>query len=347
MVKRTFAAVTLTELFVIYLMGEDLIHPMSLRDRRGQMALVGKRVNIFIQHPDLNGDGRTDICGRDANGIICYLNSGKEFDLANPIRGPAWADVPEPFPIPRDENVPEHWLTPWQRDEHFLTIQFPDINGDGLPDICGRSRRGIECYLGTGKGFLSTAILGPFWANSDEPLSRAGVTSPSPHLVDTDGTTWESEPGGARYYAGIRFADINGDGKADVCARRRDGVVCHLSAGTGFTEKVVGPDLKDANYWEDRRGLTLTARDVDADGKADLCVLTDAGVQCWLNRAPGRLRLTKIFNGIGGTTSLIYANNTKGSDWRIPIAIQVIDTITVDDGVGTLSQTEYWYNGGG
>jgi MYXO-CTERM domain-containing protein len=45
----------------------------------------------------------------------------------------------------------------------------------------------------------------------------------------------------ARLYAGLRLADVTGDGRADVCARDGAGLSCWVSNGTGFATKLTGP----------------------------------------------------------------------------------------------------------
>jgi hypothetical protein len=38
--------------------------------------------------------------------------------------------------------------TGWQgAAHHWSTIRFPDINGDGTADVCGRSVNGLFCGL--------------------------------------------------------------------------------------------------------------------------------------------------------------------------------------------------------
>ncbi len=135
-----------------------------------------------IQYPDLNGDGKADICGRAESGITCYLSSGAGFSTT--VTGPAWNNTGG-----------------WTNDRYYATIQYPDLNGDGKADICGRAESGITCYLSTGSGF-STAVTGPAWS-------------------DIGG--WGADP---KYYGTLRSRDISGDRKIDICGRSSNGIEC-------------------------------------------------------------------------------------------------------------------------
>ena len=39
------------------------------------------------------------------------------------------------------------------RVDTWSTIQFPDLNGDGKADLCGRGPDGLHCGLSTGASF--------------------------------------------------------------------------------------------------------------------------------------------------------------------------------------------------
>src|SRR5438045_3284684 len=54
-----------------------------------------------------------------------------------------------------------------------------------------------------------------------------------------------------QYGTTIMFADINGDGKADVCGRGPAGITCAVNAGNGtfLPAKLVQADFSDANFW--------------------------------------------------------------------------------------------------
>jgi peptidoglycan/xylan/chitin deacetylase (PgdA/CDA1 family) len=78
----------------------------------------------------------------------------------------------------------------------------------------------------------------------------------------------------------IQLGDVNGDGRPDACGLRGEGVVCALSAGRAFTRPSLwlGAAEIDAAGWRD--GFRL--RDVDGDGRADVCGVGPGGVSCGL-----------------------------------------------------------------
>ena len=192
---------------------------------------------------DVDGDGKMDLCARAAVGMKCWLSSGSGFPTA--IDGPAWSDA-----------------NGWTAPKYWSTIQLVDISGDGKADLCGRASKGIVCHVSTGSGF-GPEIEGPAFS---------------------DASGWADQSN----YLTMRMADIDDDGKADVCLRANAGVVCHKSTGTGFGPSIDGPDLSDASgWWQEKYFRTLRLADIDGDGKADLCGRDSERVRCWKSLGTG------------------------------------------------------------
>jgi hypothetical protein len=142
---------------------------------------------------DLNGDGKEDVCGRDDGGPLCAVSSGSALGAST-----RWTT---------SYSDADGW---GQAPEYWATIRFPDLDGDGKTDVCGRAPDGILCARSSGTAFGATTL----WSTS---------------YGDAGG--WNDFP---QYWSTIRFADINGDGKADVCGRRDTGLLCALSSGSAF-----------------------------------------------------------------------------------------------------------------
>ncbi len=248
-----------------------------------------------IQFADVNGDGKGDLCGRDKQGIVCELSTGGGFGAE--VRGPDWSDAKG-----------------WTKEQYYSTIQFGDINGDGKADVCARAAAGITCALSDGNGF-PTAVTGPTWSDANGwnlPQFYSTI-----RLVDVDGDgkadicgrsksgvlckladgngfpgaftgpAWSDASGWAapQYVTTIRYADVNGDGKTDVCGRSKTGMLCELSDGTGFVTEVKGPTWADSNGWAaEQYFTTIQTADVNGDGMADLCARASKGVVCAVSK---------------------------------------------------------------
>ena len=248
---------------------------------------------------DVNGDGLADVCARAAKGIICHLSNGTGFPTV--IDGPAlsdasgWAD-PANYQTLRladytgdgKADLCAHaddgmmcWpstgtgfgpgiqtgalsdANSWARPEYYSTIRMADVSGDGKADLCARGAAAFYCWLSNGAGFAASYIKGPL-------------------LSDANG--WDDPDN----YATLRMGDVNGDGKADVCARANDRFLCWLSNGAGFPTQVEGPSLSDGNGWDDLANWsTLRLADVNGDQKADVCARADSRFLCWLSNGAG------------------------------------------------------------
>jgi hypothetical protein len=196
-----------------------------------------------IRTGDVNADGKMDICARGASGMKCWISDGAGFPTT--IDGPAWTDA-----------------SGWDEPKYWSTLQLADVDGDGRADLCGRSSKGFTCAASTGTGF--------------------GAAFDGPAMADSSG--WAD----ATNYLSLRMADIDGDKKADLCARANAGIRCYKSTGTGFAAAINGPDLSDADgWWQDKYLRTIRMADINGDGKADLCARSSARVQCWVSDGNG------------------------------------------------------------
>jgi hypothetical protein len=190
---------------------------------------------------DVNGDGSPDICGRGAAGVYCALNNGNgtfgSVKLWESFFGDAYG---------------------WNLPEYGTTMMFADINGDGKADVCGRGWQGIWCELSTGTGF------GPaFLAQSEF----------------SDGNGWNQ----LIYYGSLRLADVDGDGRPDICGRGSVGVYCALNTGNGKFGFATPWDgfFSDASAWNHAEyGTTIMFADINGDGKADVCARGSLGISC-------------------------------------------------------------------
>jgi exopolysaccharide biosynthesis protein len=195
-----------------------------------------------IRMADVNGDGLADVCARANAGIRCWLSDGNGFPTG--IEGPAWSNAEG-----------------WDHVKYWSTIRLADIDGDGMADLCGRDAEGIKCHLSTGDGF--------------------GPTISGPNLSDASG--W----GNYANYSTIRLADVDGDGRLDLCARANAGMRCWLWDGAKFDRRITGGLANETGWSAERFFRTIGFADVNGDGKADLCARASARYFCWLSDGDG------------------------------------------------------------
>ncbi|MEZ4313492.1 MAG: FG-GAP-like repeat-containing protein [Polyangiaceae bacterium] len=209
-----------------------------------------------IQLADVNGDGKADVCGRIDTGIACALSNGSSFGSVT-----QWSTA--------FDNTT---YSAWTSASYWKTIRYPDLNGDGKADLCGRGPNGVMCALSNGSSF-------------------GAVTAWSGGFTDANG--WN---GNEAYWGTIRFPDLNGDGKADICARFPSGMGCGLSTGAGFGGLTLWtPDYSDGNGWAGSASYygTLQYADLDGDGKDDICGRGSNGMLC--ARSTGSAFMTPSF----------------------------------------------------
>ncbi len=192
---------------------------------------------------DVDGDGREDLCGRGAEGLDCWRSDGASFGAR--IEGPRWADA-----------------SGWGAAKHYGTIRMADLDGDGRADVCARRVAGIRCHRSV---------------RLDDGSDGFGPA------IDADDLSDDAGFGERRYWSTIRLADVNADGRADLCARDAAGLFCKLGDGTGaFTERLDVAALSDDMGWDDESNFaTLRVGDLDGDGADDLCLRANAGIRCY------------------------------------------------------------------
>ncbi len=241
---------------------------------------------------DIDGDGRADLCARSDERVQCWKSDGTSLSIA--VEGPGWADA-----------------SGWGNFQYHSTLRLLDIDGDGKDDLCARAAKGIVCLKSTANGF-GPSLEGPAWSDAQgldkakyygtlrtgdvngdgkDDLCMRTQEGVECWLSDGDGFStrvqgpgWSDGSGWGEmpYWSTIRLADVNGDGRADLCARAAAGLRCHFSTGNGFGDAVIVAALSDDTGWADPSNyLTLRTGDVDGDRAQDLCIRANAKVICY------------------------------------------------------------------
>jgi len=102
-------------------------------------------------------------------------------------------------------------------------------------------------------------------------------------MDDSNANGWASNPA---YYETIQFADIDDDGRDDVCGRASDGVYCATSM-MGWNLRQFTSTSRWTSRFGDAEGFlqekyyaTLQLADINGDGAADLCARGANGIYC-------------------------------------------------------------------
>jgi len=217
---------------------------------------------------DLDDDGDDDVCARTTVGVWCALSNGTSL-------GPAtlWSATFS------DANG-------YGGEAYATTLGLADVDGDGRADLCMRSATGLACEISDGVDAFTPSA----WTSADF-ADAAGF--------DVMESRWRS----------LRLGDVDGDGRADVCARDGAGVVCALATASGFAAATRWSSaLADAAGWDaSHYGATLLLGDLDGDGRADLCARGPGGIVC--GRSDGASfadptpRLDNVFTDAEGWTA--------------------------------------------
>src|SRR5690554_4848035 len=265
-------------------------------DRSFEEAALQSAARNASTSTDIDGDGIADACSLGPDGVECFLAAD---NFSTRIQGP---------------NLTQ--ASGWNNPRYYSSIRYGDLNADGKADICARFATGVRCYLSQGESFAAP-FAGPAltndsgWGGSPShyasfafadingdgkddlcaraaagvlcyPSTGSGFSGRSGALSAFSNAEGFTEP---EYYGTIRYGDITGYGKADICARTKDGMRCWVSDGQNFTSEVIGPSWSDAGGWNKLPYWpTIRLKDVDGDGKADLCARGSSGFRCHLSR---------------------------------------------------------------
>jgi hypothetical protein len=239
---------------------------------------------VDVQAGDLNGDGRTDIIGRDQSSGAWWVGLS---DGAGHFTTTPWAV--------------------WSPAVHWVDVHLGDFDGDGKMDVVGRAREDGTWWVGrsTGSSF-QTSLWGVWssaatWAdvmvgdlNGDGKADLIGrypaagqwwaAISTGSSFTNALWGAWAPDQPGTLDWVDLRLADLNGDGRADVVGRLRENGQwwVSLSGASGVSSTSLWATWSPAVTWVDVR-----LGDFDGDGRLDLTgrVLQDGS--WWVGRSTG------------------------------------------------------------
>ena len=157
-------------------------------------------------------------------------------------------------------------------------LRLVDVDGDGRDDVCVDADGAGNPYRGCHRSVEHTLDDGELRMAFEDAVI-AGKNASGGASGGEGGNGGRAEP--ASPLAGVdlvRFGDLNGDGRLDVCGRSGSDVVCAFGTAHGFTAAapwIVGSSTV-------REATALELGDVNGDHRADLCVRTESAVSCGL-----------------------------------------------------------------
>jgi hypothetical protein len=233
-----------------------------------------------LYSPDLDGDGRSDLCLRRADGLACALRASTDAFAAT-VQSPTFSD----------EDGFADWST-------ASTLAFVDVDGDGRVDACARRAAELYCAHGRGDGAFDRPArwLKASFGDGDDPQRHAttrfgdvdgdgradvcvnGVNGVSCALsagdhfaapsVWTDGFVHDE---GSAATDGFELVDIDSVPGLDICGVQDGEAHCAVSRGVRFDDAEVSVAAGAA---------AVRFGDIDGDGHADICLFDSDGARC-------------------------------------------------------------------
>ncbi|MGW1974326.1 FG-GAP-like repeat-containing protein, partial [Streptomyces sp. NPDC001889] len=271
---------------------------------------------------DINGDGRADYLVVEDNGATrAWLSSG---DATGKV---LWTD----------QGVIATGSTQWTADQ----VRFADINGDqradylvmepngatrallNTADASGKVKWSDQGVIATGSSYWTADQIRFADINGDQRadylvMERNGATRAYVNTADATGkVTWTNSghiaTGSSQWTADqVRFADINGDQRADYLVMEPNGATRALLNTADASGKVKWSDqgviATGSTRWTADQ---VRFSDINADGRADYLIVDAQGaIHAYLNTADatGKVKLTDqgvIATGTGSPGSRV------------------------------------------
>jgi hypothetical protein len=297
-----------------------------------------------VRFVDLNGDGRVDIVRWTYTSPSTGWyggNGGQMYAALN--TGTGWQRAQQYETLPFEAYI--------SIDGGDGGVRFEDLNGDGKVDVVRWTYTSPSTgwYGGSGGQRYVALNTGAGWQRA----SQYETTLPFQAYISIDGGD-----------GGVRFVDLNGDGKVDIVrwTYTDNGTYGNggqhyaaLNTGTGWQrsseyeavpfEAYIGINGKDG-------GVQFV--DLNGDGKVDIERWTYS-INGWygngakIGAAVGDSvfeLLKSISNGIGGSTTVSYLPSTHHTNTQLPFPVQTLSSITTNDGNGVSATTNFLYSGG-
>jgi RHS repeat-associated protein len=332
----------------------------------GQQFLAADRLydhNEEIITGDFNGDGKTDVARARSEWTEWQvsLSTGSGF-----VTGPPWSTNGKAIDRLSDNNE---------------QVIVGDFNGDGKTDVAhSRSEwDGWRVSLSTGSGFVTDLWPTDGWAidklsDNNEEIIVGDFNGDG----KTDVAHSRSEWGGWRVSLStgsgfvtefwptdswaidklndnneqVIVGDFNGDGKTDIAHSRSEWNIWRvsLSTGSGFVTEDWPTNGWAIDRLSDGNERIITG-DFNGDGLTDIAH-TKSELGGWkvsgntVLTSPVPDMLVTIDNGSGGVWNINYTPSTMFDSNKLPFPVQVVSSISNNDGNSNISTTTFDYSNG-
>ncbi len=287
-----------------------------------------------VDQGDFNGDGKADILVHhfDQGNWLSriYLSTGTGFAV-QPLQILSWPGL------------------------NFDTSAFivADANGDGMTDVIAFKR--MMDGSGLYKSYQVQQLLSTGQAldlGTPPTFTLAGFDA-----IPATGFFGEVIKGGSgnsvylqRYIAPlIQGININGDGRIDfILPGKNDqiGRKAYYIARSNDAGYGLGPVIRPLTDTEDfNRFAPQNLVDFTGDGLTDLYDAS-SGLNMRINSSPIPDLLLSVKQPLGGKLTVAYKSSAGAPDTIIPFVMQMVKTITSDDGRGNVTETAFSYEGG-
>ncbi|WDP90450.1 MAG: VCBS repeat-containing protein [Desulfobacter sp.] len=311
------------------------------------------------QHPvftgDWNGDGKTDVGRITADAAVFYVSTGTGWQSYNGFSDLAgqqgYADI--------------------SRHPAFTG----DFNGDGRTDVARAGSVGVKAYISTGTGFryygslpvfgwsthvynsqgLYPLVTGDFNGDGMTDIARAGANQVFTYLSTGTGFAQGGQINDLTMGQGCKdynthpifTGDFNDDGRIDIGRVKAGSLAVYVSTGTGFT--AYGSPISNfspAQWFSTNHQCPLVTGDFNGDGRTGIARASTSGVSFYSPQGGGNDLMHRISAASGSITDIEYTPSTAWADTRLPMVLRTVSKLTVKDGLGNTSATEYSYSGG-
>ena len=216
---------------------------------------------------DLDGDGRDELIGRDAQGIHVW-----SFDTVLGVWQPWVAtDGSGPLVLPLSD------ASQWNLPQYYSTIKLISLAGVAAKVLVARGSAGLLLFSLT-RGSIPGVDL---------PAGKWTQLTTSGPFADTDCFTNQNCWNVAPYYQTIRFGDIDGEPGDEVIGWGGDGIVAFKWNGSSWSSITGLPAAGDPVAAGSSSYLTLRFADIDGKPGQELLQWTNSGVAA-LKYVPGQ-----------------------------------------------------------